>query len=409
MYCPEILRAFAPAMALCAAIIVWGDPPSSSASPVIQGKPWARHVIDNTSQGADGARLADVNGDGLMDIATAWEEGGRVRVYLHPGIDKAKAPWPSVTVGTVTSPEDAVLIDLDGDGAADVISSTEGDDRTVYLHWAPRDKARYSTASAWTTSALPASRGRQWMFAAPLQVDGKNGPDFIAAGKNAGAEIGWFEAPATPRDADKWVWNSLHTVGWVMSIRLIDMDGDSDSDVVYVDRKGPDRGIWWLENPGAARAKEVWTRRAIGGQGREVMFLDAGAPAKNGGVGFVAATLDGGVLWIEKDKASGAWNQREIPMPQKTGTGKAVSIGDIDGDGRNDLVVTCEQAKDRYGVFRLSPNATGGWDAFDISGLEGMKYDLAPLLDVDRDGDLDVITTEERENLGLIWYENPVR
>ena len=36
---------------------------------------WTRHTIDNSSRGADGVRFLDVNGDGLEDIATGWEEG----------------------------------------------------------------------------------------------------------------------------------------------------------------------------------------------------------------------------------------------------------------------------------------------------------------------------------------------
>jgi len=37
---------------------------------------WKRHTIDNSSSGADGAKLADINADGLPDIVTGWEEGG---------------------------------------------------------------------------------------------------------------------------------------------------------------------------------------------------------------------------------------------------------------------------------------------------------------------------------------------
>ena len=66
--------------------------------------PWKRHIIDNTSRGADGVRLADVNGDSRPDIVTGWEEGGVVRVYFHPGNAKAKEPWPHVEVGRVKSP-----------------------------------------------------------------------------------------------------------------------------------------------------------------------------------------------------------------------------------------------------------------------------------------------------------------
>ena len=45
----------------------------------------------------------------------------------------------------------------------------------------------------------------------------------------------------------------------------------------------------------------------------------------------------------------------------------------------------------------------------DISGAAGTKFDRMELVDLDDDGDLDVITCEESESLGVIWYENPTR
>jgi len=91
-----------------------------------RGTPWNCHIIDGSSRGADGVRLADVNGDGLMDIVTGWEEGGITRSYLNPGHGKAKGKWPAVTVARTPSVEDAVFVDLDGDGALDVVSCCEG-------------------------------------------------------------------------------------------------------------------------------------------------------------------------------------------------------------------------------------------------------------------------------------------
>jgi hypothetical protein len=50
------------------------------------------------------------------------------------------------------------------------------------------------------------------------------------------------------------------------------------------------------------------------------------------------------------------------------------------------------------------------WLPHEISGRkEGIKFDRIELLDLDADGDLDVITCEERDNLGVIWYENPTK
>ena len=49
------------------------------------------------------------------------------------------------------------------------------------------------------------------------------------------------------------------------------------------------------------------------------------------------------------------------------------------------------------------------WKDHEISGTEGIKFDRIELIDLDQDGDLDLVTCEERVNLGVIWYENPVR
>ena len=97
-------------------------------------EPWQRHTIDDTSQGADGVRLADVNSDGFQDIVTPWEQGGSIRIYIHPGTSNTRQPWTRIEVGKVNSPEDAVLVDLDGDGALDVVSSCEGREQTVFFH-----------------------------------------------------------------------------------------------------------------------------------------------------------------------------------------------------------------------------------------------------------------------------------
>ena len=64
-----------------------------------RGEPWPRHVIDDSSRGADGVRLADVNGDGRPDVVTGWEQGGITRIYLHPGREPVRQRWPAVTVG----------------------------------------------------------------------------------------------------------------------------------------------------------------------------------------------------------------------------------------------------------------------------------------------------------------------
>ena len=58
--------------------------------------------------------------------------------------------------------------------------------------------------------------------------------------------------------------------------------------------------------------------------------------------------------------------------------------------------------------YRKAP-ADATWVGHPISGPQGVKFDLVQLIDLDDDGDLDVLTCEETDNLGVIWYENPLR
>jgi hypothetical protein len=376
---------------------------------------WPRHVIDDSSKGADGVRLTDVNGDGRVDVVTGWEQGGVSRMYLQPPAGKVREKWPAVTVGRTPDVEDAVFADLDGDGATDVVTCSEGKTRRMAVHWAPKDKSRLLDPAAWETQLIPAAQGAMmWMFCLPMDVDGKNGIDLVAGGKEKGAQIGWWESPRNPRDLAAWTWHPMSDAGWVMSLIPFDMDGDGDLDVVTSDRKGAQSGCRWLENPGqgGARQQEPWQSHPIGPPGT-VLFMTLADLDGDGLVDAVCGNKDRIVFHRRKAAHGKAWDTFPIEMPSECGGFKAVSVGDVDLDGKPDLVFTCEGAKgEKSGAGWLSYDKSPTepkWRFHDIAGAPGVKYDLCPLLDLDGDGDLDVLTTEENDNLGVIWYENPTR
>lgn len=124
--------------------------------------PWIRHTIDPWDKaagkrGADGVRLTDVNGDGMLDVTTGWEEGGAIRVCLNPGTEKIRKVWPAVTVGMIRGAEDAVSVDIDSDGTVDVVSCAEGKTNQVFIHWAPSEPTSYLVSGEWKTQSLPAT------------------------------------------------------------------------------------------------------------------------------------------------------------------------------------------------------------------------------------------------------------
>jgi hypothetical protein len=391
------------------------------------GEGWLRHTIDNTSLGADGVRLGDINGDGLPDITTPWEQGGKVMVYINPGKSKVKEQWPRVVVGQVGDPEDAVFVDLDGDGVLDVVSACEGETRTMFIHWAPSDKRRLMDSSAWTTAPLGDSAGRtRWMFSVPLQVDGIGGIDLVAGSRGTGAGIGWFQSPSNPRNAAEWKWHPLYQGGWMMTLRAHDIDGDGDRDVVASDRTGSRRGVLWLENPYTANGTATkWIEHRIGAVNEYEAMHHTIADFDRDGLDDVIVAVKGGPIRYHRRvrQTPAEWRTQLIEMPTNTGSGKAVEVADINSDGRLDLVVTCEHAIDgKVGVFWLSYDQDAGgsrWVARSVNGGEGFIFDLLQLVDVDVAIRVDVITLEEKgpylasgyvgRELGVVWYENPTR
>ena len=113
-------------------------------------------------------------------------------------------------------------------------------------------------------------------------------------------------------------------------------------------------------------------------------------------------------VYFRKPGGPVAWRSHEIALPSGLPHGKSLSITDVDGDKTMDIVTTNRgEGKVRCVAWQRWSEARDDWLATDIGGFEGEKFDLIEPLDLDGDGDLDLVTCEEAENLGVVWYENP--
>ena len=408
---------------------------------VASAEPWVRHTIGGGTEetiGADGVRLGDVNNDGLLDAVVGFEGSNVTRLFLNPGTGEAvRQPWSSVSLGSTPNVEDAFLVDIDGDGRLDAVSSDESGGGQnpkgqIRVHFAPSTNDLLN-ADNWTTQSIPAaSNVTEWMFGTAMQIDGQFGPDLVVAGKNhnqgSGAptsEIGWLRAPADPRnEPDAWQYTRIGNVGWTMSVINSDMNNDGHVDILLSDRKGSASGVRWLQNPGTgadeAALTAPWTEHVIT-TGVSPMFMSLADIDGDGREDLVVPTLNDTLFWYERlDDSGDAWQDHEINWPNSFGEGKAVATADLNGDGRLDLILS---SASRYieepGLVWLeqpSDPRDPDWVRHDLSGPDSYgKYDLVQLIDLDGDGDLDVLTTEEGRNVtgeghygfGVIWFENP--
>jgi hypothetical protein len=193
-----------------------------------------------------------------------------------------------------------------------------------------------------------------------------------------------------------------------MSLRATDLDGDGDEDILYSNRFGSEPGIFWLRNPGRRSGK--WERQLVGGNGHQVMFLSVGDLEGKSARNVICPTLGGELLYCVRGE-SGDWSETVFPLPFGLKAGKGVAISDVNLDGRPDLVTTSESQREADDMVSVAwkENSPSGWTDHAISDKHGRKFDRIEMLDVDGDGDLDLITCEEVHDLGVIWYENPTR
>jgi hypothetical protein len=360
--------------------------------------------------------LADVNGDGLLDIASGWEQGGAVTVSINPGSGDT-AEWPMVVLpAKLYGVEDAIFDDVDDDGHLDVVTACEC--RKVVIFFGP-EADQIMDPGAWTVVQLPAPAQR-WLKVAIADLDNDGRRDVLGGGKVSPATVGWFRAPDDPRNGAAWTYTPISEVAWTMSLIPMDVDGDDDVDVVLSDRHPihkPDgsrrydlRGSRWLENP---MSGGVWTNNPIGFAGGEHKFLHVTDFDRDG----VDDILDGasGATYNKTffRRNLGDWLAWEaVPIPQPAGVGyyQDVKAADLDLDGDTDLAFSYSHAEGALsGVVALSATAEGGWERVEVSGPDGTKFDNIELHDFDDDGDLDIVTSEQTDQLGLIWYENPAR
>jgi hypothetical protein len=413
--------------ALC---LIWASP---SNAPKTYWKMWK---IDTLGNGADGVHLGDINRDGLVDVVSGWEQSGDLMLYFNPGpkLVRDEIAWTQVDISggvPIKGIEDAAFADLDLDGFDDaIISSIEGNTQSLGIHWLEGDDMK--NPNHWRGVNLAPEELAGYMKARVAQIDGVGGADIVAGTKamdGAPAGIYWFKAPEGTHPDNVHQWQRFY-VGPVdyktVTLELRDMDGDSLVDIVAAGRNG----VHWFKNPGQQAlgdnpADAVWERITITETGSEFTFCDHVIDSMEDIV--VATSSNSGMVakWLKRQDASGrAWEEYAITSDRLRADDsyvrkfvlKGVKCGYVDGDDSIDLVFT--GSGDGHGVFLMSPRTTISsevtWNLINLTPYANlMKFDNLKLVDLDGDGDLDVVTTEEGEGIftsgkGVLWLENPL-
>ncbi|MBM63039.1 MAG: hypothetical protein CL484_08840 [Acidobacteria bacterium] len=329
------------------------------------------------AEGADApapedAAIADVNGDGHLDVMVAAELSHLI--YLqNPGTEARTAMWPRLILPMTENRGSYIrvfLADFDGDGVPEVAAPNKGAQRP-----APEDFARSMPVSIYQVTGDPLI-GSNWRE----------------------TQLGYYSVP--------------------QNAEPVDLDGDGDFDIV-VGSRGENRLVFF-ENRGNGSLD--FREHAIGIYGaRAAGFnLEYADLNQDGRLDIIGAT-SGGLSWLEQpERIDDAWNAHPIGtfLPDSI-TG--LEMADINGDGNLDVIagsysrgpregdgdVNKDDPLGRIGWFEHPGAATGVWVRHDISRRKRGMYDKFIARDVDGDGDLDFLGTRGNSAAydGVFWLE----
>ncbi|HYL03113.1 MAG TPA: VCBS repeat-containing protein [Steroidobacteraceae bacterium] len=345
--------------------------------------------------------VADVNGDGVPDlvVATTTEQGGTVNapgfanvILGKPGAAGTFATGVQYATGAM-QPSSIAVADLTGTGALDLVVANYGSG-SVSIFTPGATAGTYQAAVNVMTGGAP-----NQVVIGDLNGDGK--PDLVLADLSAaGNAIVLLQDPAHPGQFLAPV--MLSTGRFTSSVAIGDLNGDGKPDIVAAtyDANGNNGAVYvFLQNattPGSFLAPVIF---AAGAQPQAVRIADVngdGLPdliVANLGPGFDGIGVAGVSVLLQDPAHPGSFL---APVTYATPQGAIdVAVGDLNGDGKPDLVVASVDPDPTGSVSVLLQNPAQAGTFLTATSYAGFGQPLSvAIADLNGDGHPDIAVAD---------------
>ncbi|MQA91035.1 MAG: hypothetical protein GEU90_12480 [Gemmatimonas sp.] len=369
---------------------------------------FAKHTVDGEFRSGYQALAVDIDGDGAEDIL-ALSRTPRLTWYRNPGWE----PYEIVT--GLDGFINVAAHDIDGDGNVDLALASDFDLSNStgggLIHWAkaPDDPTAEDDWPVYPIDAVPTSHRLRW---ADLEGDGTkellNLP-IVGVGASAPTYEGAVELRAYPIPADPagaWEAVVLNDSSFELShgLAVVDWDGDSSEDLLTASSVGVS-----LLRPSLEGAAESIVQI---GTGLEAPAPDRGSSEVGlgalGDQGRFVATVepwhgDEVVVYVEGDGEELPWPRQRIGTG--LGSGHGLVVVDLNGDGFDEVVAGGRGGNDDASlyIYRYLPESLE-WETIplDVGGVAVSSLDVS---DFNQDGAPDILVMGSATR-NVVWYEN---
>jgi hypothetical protein len=203
---------------------------------------------------------------------------------------------------------------------------------------------------------------------------------------------------------------------WTNHLRVTDLDGDGDLDILLVNYAdffgGGNDGepLVVYENDGAGNFTNV-SSAAVGSYVGALRQAAVGDVDGDGDVDIYAPSGNGAPHVLFINDGSGAFiDQAATRLPTTYPRGAAARMGDVDGDGDLDIFAADGYATNGPPFGRLYLNDGAGVFTEAVgaipTSISGQDIDDVELVDVDRDFDLDLVVNAHAGGIGALWLND---